>query len=160
MMYSHSIETTLGRLNLYATDKGLAAVTYRDDIGMSDAQPSAAKLKPYADAIIAYLAGRGNDLAALPLDIQWGTELQRKVWKAIHRIPYGQTISYSDLALRVGAPNAVRAAGSACGKNPIPLVIPCHRVLAKDGGLGGFTWGLGVKKKLLALESVALKKAA
>lgn len=103
-------------------------------------------------AIDAYLTG--TEKLKLPVDLAGGTPLQRSVWLEIARIPYGETISYSTLADRVGFPRAVRAVASACGANPVPLIIPCHRVLAKDGSLGGFSLGgLHVKEKLLSLES-------
>jgi methylated-DNA-[protein]-cysteine S-methyltransferase len=82
-----------------------------------------------------------------------GTEFQRAVWQRLREIPYGETISYSELARRVGNPKASRAVGSANGANPIPIVIPCHRVIAADGGLGGFGGGLLVKQALLELET-------
>ena len=106
-----------------------------------------------ATAIDRYL---GTDAARLriPYDLAEGTPLQRAVWLAIARIPYGETISYTTLAERVGFPRAVRAVASACGANPIPLAIPCHRVIAKDGSMGGFSLGgLAIKEKLLALEA-------
>jgi methylated-DNA-[protein]-cysteine S-methyltransferase len=80
-----------------------------------------------------------------------GTAFQTKVWLEIAKIPFGKTITYSELAKRVKSKNAVRAVGSACGKNPVPIVIPCHRVLAKNS-IGGFGGGVGLKKKMLALE--------
>ena len=81
-----------------------------------------------------------------------GTPFQRRVWQEIAAIPYGETITYSELAERAGRPAAIRAAASACGANPIPLLIPCHRVVGKHGSPGGFAWGLTYKKELLALE--------
>lgn len=84
-----------------------------------------------------------------------GTEFQKRVWKALQNIPYGATISYKQLAENVGKPGAYRAVGSANGKNPICLLIPCHRVVASDGALGGYSGGLAVKQHLLALESAA-----
>ncbi len=84
-----------------------------------------------------------------------GTEFQRSVWAALSRIPYGATVSYKDIAIAIGKPAAVRAVGGANGRNPIPIVIPCHRVVAADGGLGGFSPGLDYKVKLLALEGAA-----
>ena len=81
-----------------------------------------------------------------------GTEFQRSVWRQLQGIPYGETISYGELARRVGNPKASRAVGSANGKNPLPIVIPCHRVIAGDGTLGGFGGGLPTKQTLLALE--------
>ena len=100
-----------------------------------------------------YFAGErvGFDLPMAPR----GTEFQRSVWRQLLGIPYGETISYGELARRVGNPKASRAVGSANGKNPLPIVIPCHRVIAGDGTLGGFGGGLPTKKILLALEQCA-----
>lgn len=89
----------------------------------------------------------------LPLSPE-GTEFQRSVWDALQRIPYGQTVSYRDIAEEIGNPGAVRAVGGANGRNPIPIVIPCHRVVAADGGLGGFSSGLHNKEWLLDHEGV------
>lgn len=83
-----------------------------------------------------------------------GTPFQRKVWRALAQIPYGTVISYKELAQRIVNPRAVRAVGGANGKNPIPIIIPCHRVIAADGSLGGYSSGLDVKKRLLSLEKV------
>ena len=99
----------------------------------------------------AYLRGALDALDEIAVD-GGGTEFQRKVWRKLQEIPYGETISYGVLAKRVGNPRASRAVGSANGKNPIPIVIPCHRVIAGDGGLGGFGGGLSTKEKLLAIE--------
>jgi methylated-DNA-[protein]-cysteine S-methyltransferase len=82
-----------------------------------------------------------------------GTEFQRAVWSELQNIPYGETISYKELAERIGKPNAVRAVGAANGANPIPIIIPCHRVIGNDGSLTGFGGGLPLKKRLLELES-------
>ena len=97
----------------------------------------------------------------LPVDLAGGTALQRSVWVAISRIPYGETISYTTLAEKVGFPRAVRAVASACGANPVPLAIACHRVVAKDGTLGGFSLGgTQIKEFLLKSESNAQRVAA
>jgi methylated-DNA-[protein]-cysteine S-methyltransferase len=97
-----------------------------------------------------YFAGKrtGFDLPLAPK----GTEFQRAVWRQLQEIPYGATISYGELARRVGNPKASRAVGSANGANPLPIVIPCHRVIAGDGSMGGFGGGLPTKEILLALE--------
>jgi AraC family transcriptional regulator of adaptative response/methylated-DNA-[protein]-cysteine methyltransferase len=87
----------------------------------------------------------------VPLDIR-GTVFQRRVWEALRRIPRGETRTYGEIAREIGAPAAVRAVGSACGANPVALVVPCHRAVRTDGGLGGYAWGLGVKKRLLEIE--------
>ena len=82
-----------------------------------------------------------------------GTEFQLRVWKALQEVPYGQTQSYREIAVRVGRPQAARAVGQAVGKNPLPILIPCHRVIQSNGGMGGFTGGLDLKSDLLALEA-------
>ena len=87
----------------------------------------------------------------LEMTIQ-GTAFQKKVWQELVKIPYGETISYGELARRIGNPKASRAVGMANGKNPIPIIIPCHRVIGKNGSLTGFGGGIDVKKKLLELE--------
>ena len=87
----------------------------------------------------------------VPLEMK-GTPFQEKVWKALQEIPFGKTVSYADIARRIRNPKAVRAVGSANGKNPISIIVPCHRVIASDGRLGGYGGGLNVKTRLLALE--------
>lgn len=93
----------------------------------------------------------------LPLKIM-GTEFQRRVWEELRNIPYGQTITYSELARRIGRPTACRAVANACGVNPLPIIIPCHRVVAFHGRPGGYTGGLDIKLALLALESKCSQK--
>lgn len=83
-----------------------------------------------------------------------GTEFQEDVWRGISNIPYGETLSYQALAEKIGHPKAYRAVGTACGANPIPLIIPCHRVVGSNGGLGGFLGGLAMKKKLMEIEGI------
>jgi len=94
-----------------------------------------------------------------PVGVGDATEFQRAVWDATRLIPYGQTRSYSWVAEQVGKPRACRAVGNALARNPVPIVIPCHRVIARDGELGGFTGGLDTKSKLLLLESRGSKRA-
>jgi methylated-DNA-[protein]-cysteine S-methyltransferase len=93
------------------------------------------------------------------VNVEGATDFQRAVWDATRLIPYGQIRSYSWVAERVGKPGACRAVGNALARNPIPIVIPCHRVIASDGGLGGFTGGLDMKSRLLVLESPGSKYA-
>ncbi len=102
----------------------------------------------------AYFCGELKEFD-LPLALE-GTDFQLRVWSALRTIPYGETISYARLAARIGNPKAVRAVGLANGSNPIPIIIPCHRVIGSDGGLTGFGGGLSTKKKLLELESKQL----
>jgi methylated-DNA-[protein]-cysteine S-methyltransferase len=109
---------------------------------------------PFAKALAqldAYFAGKLRRFE-LPLAAQ-GTSFQREVWSALTTIPYGETVSYRELAQRVSRPLASRAVGAANGRNPIPIVIPCHRVIGADGSLTGFGGGLEIKRRLLALES-------
>jgi methylated-DNA-[protein]-cysteine S-methyltransferase len=101
-----------------------------------------------------YFAGTRKDFA-LPVAPR-GSEFQRRVWEELARIPYGATISYAELAARIGRPNASRAVGRANGTNPIPVVIPCHRVIGTDGSLTGYGGGMPLKRALLALEGVLL----
>ena len=99
----------------------------------------------------AYFEGKLKDFD-VPLVLD-GTEFQLLVWNNLRKIPYGETVSYGQLARRIGSPEATRAVGLANGSNPIPIIIPCHRVIGSNGDLTGFGGGLPVKKKLLALES-------
>jgi O-6-methylguanine DNA methyltransferase len=87
------------------------------------------------------------------LDLSSGTAFQQKVWRALQTIPPGQTRSYSWIAKMIGKPRAVRAVGAACGANPVPILVPCHRAVRSDGGLGGFSAGLKWKKRLLEIEA-------
>ncbi len=103
------------------------------------------------DAVAGVLQFIGRGSCDLPLDIR-GTAFQQQVWNALRAIPPGQTRTYEQLAQAVGRPDAIRAAGTACGSNRIALLIPCHRALRKDGGLGGYRWGLEIKKELLRRE--------
>jgi methylated-DNA-[protein]-cysteine S-methyltransferase len=105
------------------------------------------------DTITAYLAGKARVLN-LPLDLDGQPSFRVKVWKVLQRIPYGRVRSYGWVARKVGKPQAARAIGGACGANPVPLLVPCHRVIAGDGSLGGFSGGVGVKKRLLILEGL------
>jgi len=106
-----------------------------------------------------YFAGK-LDRFALPLDWRLSGGFRQRVLRAINRIPYGQTRSYTEMARKAGNERAVRAAGSACGSNPIPLVVPCHRVLRTGGALGGYGGGLPMKQALLELEGVLDEKSS
>ncbi|WP_157074000.1 methylated-DNA--[protein]-cysteine S-methyltransferase [Moraxella oblonga] len=89
---------------------------------------------------------------SIPLDVSHGTDFQVKVWQMLMNITYGETISYKELATQIGNPNAFRACANANGKNPISLIVPCHRVIASDGSIGGYTGGIGIKETLLNFE--------
>ncbi len=103
------------------------------------------------EAILGYFHHR-RPLPALSLDVRAGTPFQRQVWDVLCQIPFGETRSYLEVAHSVGRPRAPRAVGQACGRNPLPLLVPCHRVVAANGRLGGYSGGLHIKQALLALE--------
>jgi methylated-DNA-[protein]-cysteine S-methyltransferase len=102
---------------------------------------------------MAYCEGRRR-IFDLPLDLDQGTEFQRRVWQETLKIPYGETRTYLEMAVRLGDRSLARAVGMALGANPIPLIVPCHRVIASDGSLGGYSGGIQVKRALLKLEGV------
>jgi AraC family transcriptional regulator of adaptative response/methylated-DNA-[protein]-cysteine methyltransferase len=154
-----SFSSALGTVLVAATDKGVCSVKLGNDAGwlerllneeFSEAELAEKAMPELKAAILDFIAGE-NGIARLPLDIR-GTVFQHRVWEELRRIPRGETRTYRDIARAVGAPDAVRAVGSACGANPVALVVPCHRAVRTDGGLGGYAWGLARKKKLLALE--------
>jgi len=105
-----------------------------------------------AEAAIQDYLHHCQPLPELPLDLSAGTAFQRQVWEALRRIPFGETRSYVEVARAVDRPRASRAVGQACGRNPLPLFIPCHRVISATGTLGGFSGGIQIKEALLALE--------
>jgi AraC family transcriptional regulator, regulatory protein of adaptative response / methylated-DNA-[protein]-cysteine methyltransferase len=151
----------LGKVLIASTGRGICSVKLGADAErllaeeFSEAErvrdPRA--LAAARQAVLDFL--RGDDsLARLPLDVR-GTAFQRRVWDTLRRIPRGETRSYQQITRAIGAPRAVRAVGSACGANPTALVIPCHRALRSDGGLGGYAWGLERKQRLLAIEKRA-----
>ncbi len=148
-------DTPMGAILLTFTDKGLAALDYAERGCQTSTQTPPPALLPMIEAaqkvLTKYFAGENPDFQALPLDLQ-GTGFQKRVWRELQRIPRGNTISYKELAQRAGAPKAFRAVGQANGKNPIPIIIPCHRVIAADGSLGGYSSGLDKKRWLLHHE--------
>lgn len=129
-------------------------------VGQHQADPElAARLRQWrqetAAAVKAYFAGQPNSFENLILDLQ-GTPFQRKVWQALRQVPFGATVSYQALAASLDMPRSARAVGNALGANPLPIIIPCHRVVAADGSLGGYSGGLQYKRLLLSHEQVAL----
>jgi O-6-methylguanine DNA methyltransferase len=118
----------------------------------SNAVESTEKLRPYLDQLRQYFAGERREFT-LPLDLH-GTEFQLRCWHALLEIGYGEIRTYAQLARAVGSPKGFRAVGAANGANPVSIIVPCHRVIASDGTLGGYGGGLEVKEKLLRLEGV------
>jgi AraC family transcriptional regulator of adaptative response/methylated-DNA-[protein]-cysteine methyltransferase len=159
--------TPLGSVLVAATPRGVCSIKLGDDPAQlrrlldeefSEAElvEEPAALKPFREEILSFLAGDAS-LVNVPLDVR-GTVFQRKVWEQLRRIPAGETRTYQEIALAIGAPAAVRAVGSACGANPVALLVPCHRAVRTDGGLGGYAWGVARKKRLLELERRKGKK--
>ena len=109
-------------------------------------------LAPAVDSLVEYLEGKVPDID-LPLDVR-ATAFQRRVWQELLAIPAGETRTYAEIARSLGVPKGQRAVGRACATNPVSLLIPCHRALRSDGGLGGYRWGLGRKEALLTLEKM------
>ncbi|HJY78571.1 MAG TPA: methylated-DNA--[protein]-cysteine S-methyltransferase [Burkholderiales bacterium] len=154
-----SFASPLGTVLVAATEKGVCSVKLGADGDslarllveeFSEADVTERSMPDVKKAILDFIRGEAS-LARVPLDIR-GTVFQRRVWEELRRIPRGETRTYGDIAKAVGAPAAVRAVGSACGANPVALVVPCHRAVRTDGGLGGYAWGISRKRRLLALE--------
>ena len=159
------LETPLGLVLLCFSAKGLHRLILagegesREDVVMR--YPSEAPSIPpgvlktwhdqIAQALEDYFTGQPADFTTLTLDLQ-GSPFHLRVWQELRKIPPGKTASYQEIALRLGNPKAARAVGQACGANPIPLIVPCHRVIASNGTLGGFSSGLPRKRWLLAHE--------
>jgi methylated-DNA-[protein]-cysteine S-methyltransferase len=153
------ITSPLGGIRLAATDAGLAGLWFDaqrhspDTKGWIDA-PAHPVLCQAAAQIDEYWAGRRTHFD-VPLDLSHGTPFQQSVWQALLRIPHGASISYAALGAAIGKPAAVRAVGAAVGRNPISVIVPCHRVLGSSGALTGYAGGLERKRRLLELEGRA-----
>ncbi len=151
-MPSRAVDTPIGILGLTGSDRGLERVLWSAN-GLPE--KSCAVLDAAASQLESYFAGELLEFD-LPLDLR-GTEFQRRCWLALATIPYGQTVSYGEQARRLGlGPDAARAVGAANGQNPLPLVLPCHRVIGADGSLTGFGGGLHLKRFLLEHEGALL----
>ena len=162
--YTH-VDSPVGPLLLAATPKGLVRVAYETEGFDSVLEALATKLSPRVleaparlDAIAVeleeYFAGRRHEFD-VPLDYALSSGFRQIVQRFLPRIGYGHTRSYKEVAELVGNPRAVRAVGTACATNPLPVVVPCHRVLRTDGSLGGYIGGLDAKTTLLSLEKAA-----
>jgi methylated-DNA-[protein]-cysteine S-methyltransferase len=149
------ISSPVGRLLLAGDARGLRRISFQDGprpMRIPEAWERAEEPFQHAIAqLAAYFAGRLKrfDLTIAPE----GTPFQRDVWSALRKIPYGETVSYGELTRRLGRPRASRAVGAANGRNPIPIVVPCHRVVGSNGALTGFGGGLSIKRRLLELEA-------
>ena len=151
----HQIDSPIGRLGLVVTSKGLAKVLFEcDDIDAErDRADRPAEVPLAAQQLTEYFAGHRTSFT-LPLDFRFASGFRTEVLRELARVPFGATTTYKQLAGQVGNPNAVRAVGGACAHNPLPIVVPCHRVLRADGGLGGYRGGTDAKRYLLGKEGI------
>jgi len=158
-----AMKSRIGTIRVAATSRGVCKIALGKEtaadffgwlkrrIGDAPRRPERSGIVAMAlDQIVEYLNGTRREFD-LPLDLR-GTEFQRSAWSAVAGIPYGQTRTYAQVAHTIGQPLAVRAVGAANGANPLPLVVPCHRVLGSDGSLTGYGGGLDVKQRLLEME--------
>jgi len=161
------ISTELGKLLVATTERGVCAVRFgesettllrefKHDFGAAEIHRDDEGLAPVAKQIKQLLNGSTTPLN-IPLDMR-GTAFQQMVWKELRQIPAGQTRSYADVATAIGKPRAVRAVASACGANPVAVVVPCHRVVQKNGSLAGYRWGVKRKAALLEKEAASASK--
>ncbi|MBI1815303.1 MAG: methylated-DNA--[protein]-cysteine S-methyltransferase [Deltaproteobacteria bacterium] len=166
--YYDSITTPIGRVFVATIEGGLVRVSFRrsesafasdlrQELG-TEVMKSASKTKAVVHQIRDYFAGRRTAFD-VQTDLSHVTPFQRRVLLATAQIPRGRVVSYGDIAKRIGRPRGSRAVGQALGHNPIPIVIPCHRIIATDGKLGGYTGGLTIKRKLLRLEGALAANA-
>jgi methylated-DNA-[protein]-cysteine S-methyltransferase len=159
-LHVEAVASPLGDIVLASRDGKVVALGYRDGWeNLAARMPGASGVaitkggsSPAAKALEAYLAGDLDALDTVEVDLA-GTPFQRSVWKALRRIPAGTTLTYAELARKVGRPKAVRAVGNANGANPVSIIVPCHRVVATGGGLGGYAYGLDRKRWLLTHEA-------
>lgn len=156
------VATPLGTFVAFYSEKGLAALNFPKGSNGKQSVATAEKVSPkiqnwhrMTEAALKKFAAGEKPGKLPPLDLA-GTEFQKNVWRAMLKIPYGKTKSYGEIAQVIGKPKAVRAVGGACSANSIPVLVPCHRVLAANNKIGGFGSGLGWKCKLLELEGIQI----
>ena len=155
-----STDSPIGTIYIAATPAGICAIsisvneeTFLSEIKtLGEPEKNNERFNDIKKDLQEYFSGKRIDFKRYALDISIGTEFQRKVWEKLLEIPFGETRSYKWLAEKVGSPKGFRAVGGANGKNPIPIIIPCHRVINSDRTLGGYSGGVWIKKWLLKLE--------
>ncbi|MDR4474638.1 MAG: methylated-DNA--[protein]-cysteine S-methyltransferase [Nitrospira sp.] len=156
MTQASTFKTPWGWVTVTASNKGLTSIDLSPSARVSESGPlgddsARAIVEEAKRQLLAYLDGARREFS-IPVDWSAGTTFQRNVWRAITKIPYGRLRSYQWVAVRVGGKQYARAVGMALGANPVPIVVPCHRIVAHDGSLGGFSCGLPLKRRLLKLE--------
>ena len=157
-------ESPFGIIHIASTDKGICRITFLQEeqeflkeLHQSfgeDYRQDTYRFTELEEKLSLYFEGKTTDFN-VTLDVR-GTDFQRQVWLEIKRIRFGELRTYKDLAEAIGKPKAYRAVGNAVGSNPVPLIIPCHRVIRSDGSMGGFEYGIPLKLKLLKMEGVSL----
>ena len=165
VIYYDRFDAPIGRLWAATTTKGLCKVSLTDNkeeflANLNEAFDGRLKRgrEPFTDLFHrfeVYFRGEPTSFSNLPMDVR-GTDFQRGVWRAVAGIPYGRLSTYREIAVRVGRPRAYRAVGNAVGKNPLLIVVPCHRVIRSNGSLGGFGGRIEIKKYLLKLEGLEI----
>lgn len=152
MLAQRSLRTPIGVLRVTASDRG---VTNIDRVARASSRRGTPTAQRQVDRAVRelreYFAGKRTEFS-VPVHLD-GTQFQQRAWAAMCKIPHGYTISYAQQATAIRAPRAVRAVGSANGANPVPIIVPCHRVIASNGGLGGYALGVAMKRWLLTHES-------
>ncbi len=162
--------TSLGEMLVAATGRGVCWVRFergrrsqelllaglQEEFPWATLERQPGALRPWVHSIVDAIAGRPG--ADVPLDVR-GSQFQRRIWDALCKIPLGETRSYGEVAQQVGSPGAARAVGRACATNPVPILVPCHRVVRSDGGLGGFLGGVQRKRELLRNEQTQVDPA-
>ena len=158
-MWFDEFKTPIGKLRIAVDLDGLRYVLFENNkvepSQMGDWQRDCGATREAREQLLQFFAGERNEFA-LKMSLN-GTDFQKRTWQTLANIPYGTTWSYSELATALGSPKAVRAVGSANGRNPLPIVLPCHRVIGSNGTLTGFGGGLPIKKWLLEREGVLCK---
>ena len=157
------MESPAGQLSLAASEKGLVRLEFEDRVQKFDPkrvmlQKSQNALAAYMRELHEYFSGKRR-VFSIPLDLR-GTEFQLQCWRALLEIPYGETRTYADIAREIGHPHAFRAVGMANNRNPVAIIVPCHRVIASDGTLCGYGGGLDLKRKLLEMEGATWRDRA
>ena len=152
-LFCDTLDTPLGTLTLEASECGLSSIRFpnrQKSIACRGRLTSNKVIKLAKQELTAYFAGQ---LKAFSVPLDWhGTAFQESVWQALTAIPYGETVTYADIARAIGRPQSARPTGGAVGRNPLPIIVPCHRIIGSDRTLTGFTGGLKIKVALLELE--------
>ena len=149
-IYGEIYESPVGALTILAGENGIQAIKFGEDEKVKSAGKASEMTRRAVKELEEYFQGKRKEFT-VPC-VPEGTDFQKRVWEALTRIPYGVTRTYKEIAVEAGNPRASRAVGMANNKNPVPIIIPCHRVIGSDGKLTGYAGGLGVKEFLLNLE--------